>query len=131
MRALKKGGLTGGSNDGNIGIVERQIETYKTELDAIRDARKGIAFGDLLGMLGGAANDVFDAFRAEYAGKDRKTRDEAKLSAMCDELHDVRRQMIEVGRAEASVSNESNIDIVSTQLASFEQEYDQIVLAKK
>ena len=41
MRALKKGGLSTGNNDGNIGIVERQIETYKTELDAVRAGAQG------------------------------------------------------------------------------------------
>lgn len=130
MRALQKAGVTG-NNDGNIEIVERQLETYKKELDEIRAARKGIAFGDLLGMLGGAANDVFDAFRKDFAGQDRKTRDLDKLSAMCDELNDVRRQMIDLGRAEPSASNDSNIDIVSSQLANFEQEYEQIALAQK
>jgi hypothetical protein len=131
MRALKKGGLATGHNDGNIEIVERQIETYKTELGEVRAARKGIAFGDLLGMLGSAANNVFDDFRKDFAGQDRKTRDLDKLSAMCDELGDVRRQMIDVGRAEQSASNDSNIDIVSSQLANFEQEHEQIALAQK
>lgn len=131
MRALKRSGLTTESNDGNVAIVERQIETYKKELEEVRAARKGVAFGDLLGMLGSAANDVFDAFRTEFAGKDRKTRDLDRLSSMCDELGDVRRQMIEVGRAEASASNDANIDIVTTQLSSFEQEHEQIALAKK
>ena len=82
-------------------------------------------------MLGGAANDVFDTFRKEFAGQDRKTRDLDKLSAMCDELDDIRRQMIDLGRAEPSASNDSNIDIVSTQLANFEQESEQIALAQK
>ena len=131
MRGLQKGGLEGTNNEGNIAIVERQLETYKSELEEVRGARKGISFGDLLGMLGTAANEVFDAFRADFAGKDRKTRDLEKLTAMCDELHDVRRQMIEVGRAEPSAANDSNIDIVSTQLAAFEQEWDQIALAQK
>jgi hypothetical protein len=131
MRALKSGGLASETNDNNISIVERQLATYKTELDEVRAARKGIAFGDLLGMLGGAANDVFDAFRAEFAGKDRKTRDLARLTALCDELGDVRKQMLDLGRAEPSASNDANIDIVTTQLAAFEQEYEQIVLAQK
>jgi len=131
MRALKQGGLTTGHNDANLDIVERQLATYKSELAEVRAARKGIAFGDLLGMLGGAANNVFDEFRKDFAGQDRKTRDLDKLSAMCDELGDVRRQMLDVGRAEQSASNDSNIDIVSSQLANFEQEYEQIVLAQK
>ncbi len=131
MKALKKAGLATGHNDGNIDIVTNQLDTYKKELDEVRNARKGIAFGDLLGMLGGAANDVFDTFRKEYAGQDRKSRDLNKISALCDELGDIRRQMIDLGRAEPSASNDSNIDIVSTQLASFEQEHEQIALAQK
>jgi hypothetical protein len=124
MRALKTAGLASASNDGNIAIVDRQIETYKTELGEVRAARKGIAFGDLLGMLGGAANEVFDAFRTEFAGKDRKARDLARLSALCDELGDIRTQMIDLGRAEMSASNDTNIDIVTTQLTAFEEEHD-------
>ncbi len=131
MRKLKTDGLVTESNDGNIAIVEKQIETYQKELEEVRTARKGVAFGDLLGMLGGAANDVFDTFRSEFAGKDRKTRDIERLSAMCDELGDVRRQMLDVGRAEQSASNDANVDIVTTQLSNFEQEYEQIALAKK
>lgn len=131
MRELKSNGLASESNDANIAIVERQIETYQKELEAIREARKGVAFGDLLSMLGGAANDVFDVFRAEFAGKERKSRDLDRLSAMCDELGDVRRQMLDVGRAEPSARNDANIDIVTTQLSNFESEHEQIALAKK
>jgi hypothetical protein len=131
MRKLKSKGLTTESNDGNIGIVERQVETYKKELDEVRNARKGTAFGDLLGMLGGAANDVFEAFRNEFAGKDRKSRDLARLSALCDELSDVRKQMLDLGRAEPSTTNDANIEVVTTQLTNFEQEHEQIALAQK
>ena len=131
MRALRKDGLRSESNESNIAIVERQRETYETELDEIRTARKGIALGDLQAMLGGAANEVFDAFRKEFAGKDRKTLDVARLSALCDELGDVRGQMIALGRAEASAANDTNIDIVTKQLASFEEEHDQIGRAQK
>jgi hypothetical protein len=131
MRKLKGEGLATESNDGNVAIVEKQLETYQKELEEVRTARKGVAFGDLLGILGGAANDVFDTFRNEFAGKDRKTRDMERLSAMCDELGDVRRQMLDVGRAEQSATNDANVDIVTTQLSNFEQEYEQIALAKK
>lgn len=131
MRALKKGGLATENNDNNIDIVTKQLATYRAELDEVRGARKGIAFGDLLGMLGGAANDVFDSFRAEFAGKERKSRDMARLSALCDELHDIRKQMLDLGRAEPSASNDANVDIVTNQLGSFESEHEQIALAQK
>jgi hypothetical protein len=131
MRALKDRGLASETNDNNIGIVDRQLETYKTELDEVRNARKGIALTDLQGMLGSAANDVFEAFRSDYAGKERKTRDAAKLSALCDELGDIRRQMLDLGRAEPTAANDTNVEIVTSQLSAFEQEHEQIVNAQR
>jgi hypothetical protein len=131
MKGLRAGGVKNENNDKNIEIVERQVEMYKKELDEVRATRKETNFGDLMGMLGGAANTVFDTFRTEFAGKDRKALDLAKLSALCDELIDVRKQMIELGRAEDSATNEGNIDIVTSQLVSFEQEWEQIQLAQK
>jgi hypothetical protein len=131
MRALEGRGVTGDNNKKNIDIVDKQLETYRAELDEVRSARKSTSFADLMGMLGGAANEVFDAFRSEFAGQDRKTRDAARLSALCDELGDIRKQMLDLGRAENSATNESNVDIVTGQLTSFEQEWEQITLAQK
>ncbi len=132
MRALEaRGGLSGETNKKNIEIVDNQLTMYRAELEEVRGARKTTAFSDLMAMLGGAANEVFEAFRADFAGKDRKTRDAAKLSALCDELGDIRRQMMDLGRAEDSATNESNIDIVTGQLSNFESEWEQITLAQK
>ena len=131
MRTLRTDGLKTESNESNIAIVERQHETYEKELDEVRTARKGIPLSDLQAMLGSAANDVFEAFRNEFAGKDRKTLDLGRLSALCDELGDVRTQMIALGRAEASATNDTNIDIVTKQLAGFEEEHEQIGRAQK
>ena len=131
MRALRKEGVASESNDSNIAIVERQRETYQKELDEVRGARKGIPLSDLLAMLGGAANDVFEAFRKDFAGKDRKGLDAARLSALCDELGDVRNQMLALGQAEPSATNDTNIDIVTKQIASFEEEQEQIGRAQK
>ncbi|HSQ64257.1 MAG TPA: hypothetical protein VLM85_13615 [Polyangiaceae bacterium] len=130
MRALE-GKVSGDNNKKNLGIVAKQLETYRAELDEVRNARKTTSFADLMGMLGGAANEVFDAFRKEFAGQDRKTRDAARLGALCDELGDIRKQMVDLGRAEQSATNDSNIDIVTGQLTSFEQEWEQISLAQK
>ena len=81
MRKLKSSGLVSESNDGNIAIVERQHETYAKELEEVRAARKGVAFGDLLGMLGTAANDVFDKFRKRLRGQGSQDARSSKRSA--------------------------------------------------
>jgi hypothetical protein len=39
--------------------------------------------------------------------------------------------MLDLGRAEPSAQNDANVDIVTTQLVSFEQEHEQIALAQK
>jgi hypothetical protein len=131
MRSLEGKGLTGQTNAKNIDIVSNQLETYRAELDEVRKARKDTSFADLMGMLGGSANEVFETFRNEYAGKDRKSRDVARLGALCDELGDIRQQMIDLGRAQDSATNEANIDVVTGQLTNFEQEWEQITLAQK
>ncbi len=130
MRALE-GKVTGDNNKKNIEIVDNQLSMYRSELEEVRAARKTTSFSDLMGMLGGAANEVFEAFRADFGGKDRKTRDAAKLSVLCDELGDIRRQMVDMSRAEDSATNESNIEIVTGQLTNFESEWEQITLAQK
>ncbi len=127
MKALQKaGGLSNDSNKKNVEIVQRQMEMYEKELGEIRKARQETPMGDLMGMLGGTANEIFEAYNKDFAGQDRKTRDLAKLRVLCDQLGEVRRQMADLSRAESSVTNEQNLDIVSSQLAAYEQEYEEI-----
>src|SRR5262249_8170700 len=92
MRKLKVGGLKSEPNDRNIGIVTEQIKMYENELDEIRKVRKSTPFDDLMGFLGGAANEQFAEYRKDFESKDRKTRDLQVLSDICDRLGEVRRQ---------------------------------------
>jgi hypothetical protein len=131
MQALADAGLKQGSNSANIGIVDKQLAMYKAELAEVRKARQGAPLADLMGMLGGAANDAMAEYRENFAGHDRNTRDLALLTKICDELAEIRRQMADLGRAEASSVNDRNLEIVSSQLALFEREYELIEVAKK
>ncbi|MBL8604749.1 MAG: hypothetical protein JNK72_22675 [Myxococcales bacterium] len=130
MRALEGKGLNGDYNSKNIGIVEESLRTYRTELEEIRKSRQGVSFQDLQGQLGNEANAVFEEYRLNYAGKDRRTRDLDLLSNICDKLAEVGRQMALLGRAEPTDMNDRNLQIVTDQRVLFEREYTAIEDAK-
>ena len=61
MRTLRDQGLRVDFNDQNMRVVEESLQTYKSELVAIRADRERTKFADLQGMLGGAANEAMSA----------------------------------------------------------------------
>lgn len=127
MKHLQKsGGLSTDANEKNIEVVRGQLEMFETELAEIRKVRKETSLGDLMGMLGGAANEVFADYRKDFDGKDRKTRDLQALSDLCDRLGELRRQMLDLQRTGPNASNDQNLEIVTEQLSAFEREWDLI-----
>lgn len=129
MRALETRGGAGDFNRDNIKVVEGALNTYRNELAEVRKAREGTSFGDLQGNLGGAANEIFDEYRANFAGKDRKTRNLELMGAICDRLAEVGRQMADLGRAEPSDMNANNLRIVSDTRVMYEREWQRIAEA--
>lgn len=110
-------------NGKNLAIVAERVELYEKELGEIRSARQTTPIADIMGMLGGAANDLFEEYRDNFADKSRDAVDIALLGRLCDGLGEIARQMTEFAFAEHNETNEQNIDIVFQQLALFEQEY--------
>ena len=76
-----------------------------------------------MGMLGGAANDVFEEYRQKFAGKDRRSVDLATMSLLCDQLGEIARQMADMARTEKNDMNERNLDIVIERLSAYEEEW--------
>ena len=130
MRTLKSQGGVGSFNDDNIGVVEGSLGTYRTELGEVRKARQGTSFGDLQGSLGGTANEIFDEYRANFAGQDRKTRSLDLMGFIADRLAEVGRQMSELGRAEPTEMNSNNLRIVTDTRVMYEREWQRIAEAK-
>ena len=127
MKKLQKaGGLSTDHNDKNLEIVQGQLDMFETELGEIRKVRKETALGDLMGMLGGAANEIFEEYRKGFEGQDRKTRDLQLLSDVCDRLAEIRRQMSDLQKTGPNAQNDQNLEIVTTQLMNFEREWDLI-----
>ena len=130
MKALRAKGLRVEYNDKNIEIVEQSLGTYRSELTEIRKARQTTKIADLQGMLGGAANEVFEAYRKAFAGQDRRTRDLDLLTTICDQLGEIGKQMASLGAFEPTDQNTKNLQIVTDQRVLFEREYTMIEEAK-
>lgn len=130
MAALRDGGLTVDFNGKNIEVVDGNLALYETELGEIRKARQQTAMGDIMGMLGASANELFEEYRKDFAGKSRGQVNQEQLGAMADKLGEIHRQMTDLGRAEENEMNERNLDVVQDQLAMFEREWEQVQALK-
>ncbi len=130
MTQLREGGINLDYHDRNIGIVEDRLKVYDAELAEVRKARQATPMTDIMGELGGAANKLFDDYRNSFADKPRAQVDLEKLGNICEKLCEVRRQMIDMSRAEDNEMNAKNLEIVTEQLVSFEGEFEAVTQAK-
>ncbi len=130
MGAIRESGLKEEFNEKNIGIVEDRLSTYETELAEVRKVRQATPMTDIMGELGGAANKLFDEYRANFADKPRSQADAQRLANICDKLGEIRRQMLDMSLAEDSEMNHKNLDIVTEQLVMFEGEFEAVVRAQ-
>lgn len=126
MAQLKLSGQSAENNRGNISIVENTLRHDESELAEIRKARQGTTMKDILGMLGGAANECFDEYRKTFGGQDRRKVNLGTMGLLCDKLGEIARQMYELGRTEENEMNERNIEIVVEQLRMYEEEWREI-----
>jgi hypothetical protein len=130
MKVLAEGGLTAEFNGKNLGIVEDRLGVYESELVEVRKVRQATPMPDIMAELGGAANKLFDEYRAGFSDKPRTQADVAKLGRICDKLGEIRRQMVEMSWAEDNDMNVRNLDIVTEQLVMFEGEFEAVVRAQ-
>ncbi len=130
MTELEQGGLRSEANTRNRQVVAENVTTYEAELAEVKAARQGAPMRDLMNLLGGAANDVFEQYRQNFAGRPRGEVDLALLTTLCDLLGEIARQMADFHRVQKDDTNAKNLDIVNTQLASYEREYALVLEAK-
>ncbi|MBA2664209.1 MAG: hypothetical protein H0U74_18095 [Bradymonadaceae bacterium] len=130
MRRLADRGYDSDSNKRNMGIVRQNLEMYRGEIAEIKKLRATIASDDLVGNLGGAANDVMAQYRENFAGKDRRSRDLELLSSLCDMMGELARQMDDLEQVGATPANTKNLAIVMDTLSMYESEYRHIEEAK-
>jgi len=131
MFELKNRGLKQASNDNNIGIIDGRLKAYETELVEIRKVRSGVKLADIMGVLGGGANDLFEEYRKDFAGKDRTSVSLEQLSGLVDKLDELRRQMEELGRVEKNEMNAKNLAVVRDYQSSWVREYQAVKTAQQ
>ena len=119
------------NNAKNAEIVQGRLDFYQSELIEIRKSRESAQFQDLVGALGGAANQVFDEYKQHFAGHDRKTRELARLSKLCDQLYEVAHQMDDLDRVKENATNVANLNIVLDNLNMYENEFDEITKVQR
>jgi hypothetical protein len=126
MEELEEDGGTSSENRENMELVEENLEMYRDELDAIEQAREQVDLEELAGHLGRAANEAFEAYREQFAGEDRRSRDLDQLGRLCDELYHLARQMADIDAREGVEMNAENLSIVLENLSLYQREYDAI-----
>ena len=115
-----------GLNAKNREICAQRLSFYKKEREQIQLARGQASFDQIVLALGEAANQAFDDYRAEFAGRDRKTVQLDTLNRICEELFDLAVQMNELDLVRSHDANQQNLATVLDQLRLFQREYDTI-----
>lgn len=123
MNDLQKSGFHNTMNEKNLTVVSQNITMYEGEIEEVKKAKASIPVKDLAGTLGGAANEIFQSYRASFAGKDRSGVDADLLSDLCDGLYDIALQMRDISNEIDIESNDANLRIVEENLTSYENEY--------
>lgn len=131
MVELKNRGLKQSSNDGNIGVVDGNTKAFETELAEIRKVRSSTPLADIMGALGGAANELFEEYRRDFAGQDRSNVSLEQLSTLLDKLDEIRRQMEDLGRVGKNEMNAKNVSVVRDYQSSWVREYQAVKAAQQ
>lgn len=114
----------------NIEKVEGRIRHYQNELVQVQSAIGQTSLGDRVTALANEANGIFTSYREQYAGKERKNADLARLGLLCDQLHEVGRTMLELNAQFSHDTLSKNAGIVLENLKRYEREYEAVKAAK-
>lgn len=130
MEAVRSLGINTPVHADNINKVRQQVELYRTELPLI-ETERGRAGRNVVGMLGDEANQVFAAYRKDFADRSRKSVNAETLSELCEQLHEIARNMEQVEAESPDETNRKNLGIVVDTLKRYEREFQAIVEAQK
>lgn len=110
----------------NTTLLREQREIWKTERANIVRALEGVSPRDRTNHLGAVANQLFQLYQREFAGKPRVTRDLQLLSDLCDRLAEVADLMAEHDRATGEAINRKNLPVVEERVRRYEAEWFEI-----
>lgn len=126
MAGLTAAGYVSEQNVTNTGIVAANLKMYEGELAEIRKLRQSSGISDIMGRLGMAANEEFELYQKNFAGKNRREVPFEMLGQICDRLGEVLRQQSDLARAEDNSGNNRNMEIVRSQLEMYETEWEAV-----
>jgi hypothetical protein len=131
MIGVREMGVVTPTHASNLQKVTDRIAHHRGELDRIRASRSATTTSQLARALGDEANKLFAAYRDEFSGKPRATRDLARLDELCDQLQEMARTMQALQNERPDATNAANLGVVLDQVKMTEREYGAIAEAKR
>ncbi|TVQ93394.1 MAG: hypothetical protein EA397_04560 [Deltaproteobacteria bacterium] len=126
MVTLLDAGLDNETHRKNISVVEAHLKTYDEELSALRTVRARVTRNDRIKVLAEDANEIFEAFRKEFRGQPRKTRDLDRMAQLWESLWPVALEMEDMARDDDREPVGSNLRKVRDTLRVYEREWEAI-----
>lgn len=118
--------------DEQLGAVERNVDLWVQERDAILAARASAEPGERTAIYANLANAQFDAYRRHFAGRARLSRRVPLIDRLAATLRWCRSGMQEQIAAGVDVdTNNGNLRIVEERLAAYEKEAEAIRKARE
>jgi hypothetical protein len=130
MQSLAVSGYNDANNTRNQGVVDQRLQSFGAERKEIEKVKAATPVAERATALGAAANDVFAAYRNDFAGKSRTSVDEQRLNRLFELLWPIARQMDEIDAEHDIDNNTSNLRIVVDNLTMYGREFDAIRAAK-
>lgn len=126
MIATRDQGVRTESHTQNIAKVAERVRHHNDERANIERARMARTTREVAGALGDDANQLLAAFRKDFAGQPRQTRDIQKLAELCERLQEVARAMADLQRERPEEGNRKNLLVVLDQLRAWEREFEAV-----
>lgn len=114
----------------NLMVLTNELAARREERAAIAEALAATTPRERGGQLGLVANQMFQVYARDFAGKDRGTRNLQLLGNVCDRLTDIAEQMAELDAAGDDPINRKNRPVVEDRERAYEREWMAIAQAK-
>jgi hypothetical protein len=124
----------GGRNERLAAVIERarnNLQTYRREKDAIKEAKSGGEGAVKASRLASWANANFHRYHRHFAGSPRETRDLGLFNAIIDELEDVRGEMEQLMADDGPATLSDDIQTVNENLQMYRSEREQVIDAQQ
>jgi hypothetical protein len=131
MRDLRRSGIADEAHIRNIRLVSEQIAMYQTEAEAVDAARAGATVLDRVDAYRQELDRISAAYRENFAGKSRGTRDLTLMRDLLDRAFEIERQLAQIQSTTNLNRNEEHLRAARDLLTLYGREYDAIKKAKE